>query len=288
MTHPESDRIKIKNQVEDPMISFLFWNIMRKDFRQIVTRAVVENSVDVLLLAESGIPDHFLVEVLTEASGEKYIALSDEPDKVKIFTRLTSYDWIKRYTGPNGRASIWTGSVGLPPGILLATAHLSSVRGGSMSNQALEARQLATEILRAEEYVGFDRTILVGDFNMNPFDAGVVEADALHAVMTKEIAEKGRRTVQGINRPFFYNPMWGYFGDRTVGPPGTFYYSTSSSDALFWHMLDQVLLRPSLMNSLKRISIIDAIGSDSLVNRNQIPDKNDYSDHLPLLFDLDI
>ena len=62
---------------------------------------------------------------------------------------------------------------------------------------------------------------------MNPFEEGVVGAKGLHAVMTRRIAAKGSRVVQGKEYPFFYNPMWGLFGDRQDSPSGTYYYSAS-------------------------------------------------------------
>lgn len=63
---------------------------------------------------------------------------------------------------------------------------------------------------------------------MNPFDEGVVKAAGLHAMMTKATANERFRTVQGREYPFFYNPMWGFFGDRTDGPAGTFHYRRSA------------------------------------------------------------
>jgi hypothetical protein len=73
-----------------------------------------------------------------------------------------------------------------------------------------------------EKRVGHDRTIVVGDLNMNPFDAGIVGAEGLNAVMTKQIASQGGRKVDAVRYPFFYNPMWSHFGDSTHEeyPPG--------------------------------------------------------------------
>jgi hypothetical protein len=56
--------------------------------------------------------------------------------------------------------------------------------------------------------------VLVGDFNMNPFQEGVVAANGLNAVMARRVAARRRtRVVQEREYPFFYNPMWGHFGD---------------------------------------------------------------------------
>jgi hypothetical protein len=132
-----------------------------------------------------------------------------------------------------------------------------------------------------------DRTVLVGDFNMNPFDAGVVSAHALHAVMTKDVARRGSREVRGEEYPFFYNPMWGCFGDRTAGPPGSFYLGASKPVNYFWNVYDQVLLRPGLMDSLRELAVLDSDGVESLLTASGLPQTSSGSDHLPLFFQLD-
>ena len=85
--------------------------------------------------------------------------------------------------------------------------------------------------------------------------------------MTRQLAGRKERVVQGTAYRFFYNPMWGLFGDRTVGPPGTYYHRAATVGALFWHMFDQVLLRPVLMDLLHDLAILDRIGGESLLTQ---------------------
>jgi len=92
---------------------------------------------------------------------------------------------------------------------------------------------LAGAILEAERRVGHARTVLIGDLNMNPFEAGMIAADGLNAVMDKRIAAKGFRKVSGKRMQFFYNPMWSRLGDESIGPSGTFYYRSSDIMAIF-------------------------------------------------------
>jgi hypothetical protein len=58
------------------MTSFLFWNVMAKDLRTLIARAVVEHDVDILLLAESTVPDPDMVVALKMATGKDYAPLS--------------------------------------------------------------------------------------------------------------------------------------------------------------------------------------------------------------------
>jgi hypothetical protein len=129
---------------------------------------------------------------------------------------------------------------------------------------------------------------LVGDLNMNPFDPGVASAHGLHAVMVRSKAAEATREILGEAYRMFYNPMWGCFGDRTAGPPGTFYLSSSKPLNHFWNIYDQVLLRPALADSLAGLDILDSCGGAPLLTRGGLPDRAAASDHLPVLFRLDL
>jgi hypothetical protein len=270
------------------MTSFLFWNVMNNDLRTLIAGAVVERDVDILLLAESGVSDIDMASALKRATGRDYTALSYDTDNVRMFTRLPVAQWERRQTDAlSARMAIWSVAVGRPPGILLAAAHFVSKNHSSPGEQAMLAVELAKEISRVEETVGHERTLVVGDLNMNPFEEGVTGAPALHAVMTRKLAERLTRVVQGTTYRFFYNPMWGFFGDRTVGPPGTYYHRSASVGDIFWHMLDQVLLRPELMNLLHDLAILDSVGGNRLLTQPAgLPRDTDCSDHLPLAFRL--
>jgi hypothetical protein len=238
------------------MTSFLFWNILGKDLRPTVTRAVIERDVDILLLAECDVPDTDMASALTRDTGNAYEAVSLPNDKVRVFSRLPSVSWTRRQTDNlTARMGVWSVDAGKPPGILLAAAHFLSKNNSSESEQAIMAVELGKEISRVEDFVGHQRTVLVGDLNMNPFEDGVTGVNTLHGVMTKKIAGRSSRVYQGRDYRFFYNPMWGCFGDRTSGPPGTYYHRAASASELFWHILDQVLVRPALICPLRNISM---------------------------------
>jgi hypothetical protein len=125
---------------------------------------------------------------------------------------------------------------------------------------------------------------------MNPFEPGVVNANALHGVMTRRIAERNVRVVQGKQYQFFYNPMWGLLGDATPGPPGTYYKARSEHMCHFWNMFDQVLIRPDLLHlfSNEDLEILESNGHTSLLSVQGVPDADVASDHLPVFFRLNL
>jgi len=125
---------------------------------------------------------------------------------------------------------------------------------------------------------------------MNPFEDGMISAKGFHAMMTRKLTEKTERVVQGKTYPFFYNPMWGHFGESLPTPSGTYYHSRSEHIAFFWNMYDQVLIRPALLPYFdsEDLFILTSDGKNSLLTSNGTPDSQSSSDHLPILFKLNI
>ncbi len=123
---------------------------------------------------------------------------------------------------------------------------------------------------------------------MNPFEPGLVASDGFHAVMDQKIARRRSRSVQGEDKPFFYNPMWGLMGDSSPGSSGTYYDSKGGYINYFWNTFDQVLLRPDLLNhfSQESLQVISEVGSKSLLAETGL--LKSVSDHLPVLVRLSI
>jgi len=168
------------------------------------------------------------------------------------------------------------------------TVHLPSKMHQDSDDQAGLLSWLADDIARVEQELQHTRTVVVGDFNMNPFEVGLISSVGLHAAMTRDIARAGQRTVQGRACPFFYNPMWGFFGDTSAGPPGTYRYDRSGRPVNYcWNIFDQVLVRPALLDSFKsdRVAVLSSAGDVSLLSRSGRPTP---SDHLPIVFQIDL
>ena len=172
--------------------------------------------------------------------------------------------------------------------ILLSVTHFPSKMNWRESSQAAECAELSRSIREIEKEIGYSRTVLVGDLNMNPFEEGMVNANGLNGVMARSIAQRKTRTVRERHYPFFYNPMWSLLGDASPGPPGTYYYSSSEHTAFFWHMFDQVLIRPDLLENFSNndLKILSSDEKISFLSPNGFPNKKIASDHLPIVFKL--
>lgn len=249
---------------------------------------IVANDVDVLMLAECDFDIARFIVLLNSTTPQAFHYPDSLSGKIKILTRLVDKPLIDLFNDPAGGLTIRRLNLRGFDDVLLAVLHYPSRVNWNHDDQTLESPILAQDIRHRENETGINRTIVVGDFNMNPFDAGVIGAQALHAVMTKQLARRGERDVHGRPYKFFYNPMWQFFGDRTAGPPGTYYLRSSKPGQLFWNIYDQVIVSPSLMDSISDVQILDTDGSASLLTRNGLPSETMGSDHLPILFKIDL
>ncbi|AUT03445.1 hypothetical protein CLI64_25215 [Nostoc sp. CENA543] len=193
------------------MTTFLFWNINKKPLIKEISNLCRIYDVDILILAESNISDVDILLNINSGKERVYLALFNIlSTRIKFYFRYPSecvepvadegYISIRRLSPPVGND------------ILVAGIHLSSKLRMTEDDQKFQAARMAEVIREAEVRVKHERTIVIGDFNMNPFEAGVVAADGFHAVMDQNIARQRSRTVQGKEKLFFLQSYVGQNG----------------------------------------------------------------------------
>lgn len=129
------------------------------------------------------------------------------------------------------------------------------------------------------------RILLIGDFNVSPFDKPMIDFDGFSA--TNSLNSRQTITHLGKNKALYYNPTWKLYSNTDF--PGTKYFkrpSASSYDILEHHFLDQVVISTKLSRELKKeeIKVIEKskkytyynIGSNVVLE----------SDHLPLSYEI--
>ncbi|MCP1383168.1 endonuclease/exonuclease/phosphatase family protein [Runella salmonicolor] len=266
-------------------IRFLFWNLNRnRPFEEIVN-IVEHHQIDVLIMAEVSFNlAHLTVELANKKQNFFYNPIS-KCEKVKILTRFKDKFITPAFASKRYRIDI----LELPSleKILLASVHVPDKSHNTLDDQEQFCRDFVQEIKREETEKGILKTILVGDFNMNPFETAMIKSTGLHAVSSSKVSEKLTRTVQEKDYKFFYNPMWSWLGDIKSDVAGSYYYNTSNHINYFWNTFDQVLIRPELIPNFDKeaLQILDKDGVKSLLTASGFPDKT-YSDHLPLYFTL--
>jgi hypothetical protein len=264
---------------------FLFWNVKKNPVGPILSQLAEDYAVDVVILAECADPEAILGD-LNLKTEYPFHRTEDLITRIVIYTRFPREDMETVY----GDKFLTIRHIGFLArrSILIAATHFPSKLFRDEYHLWERANQISAKIREVEGALGTSRTVLVGDLNMNPFEKGVISASGLHAVMTRAIARKEGRTVDRESYPFFYNPMWGRFGDNTEGPPGTYYRQGSSLTEYFWHTFDQVLIRPALLDRFDEnsLQVLTECGERRFLRQSGIPDNSRVSDHLPLLFTL--
>lgn len=275
------------------MLTFLFWN-SKSAPTEIIGELVAEHGADVLMLVETKHDDAAILSAIQRIDGTSF-SRDASPARVALYTRFSTRNAVTlELDMPKmSMRSIRTQQESL----LLVVAHLLSKTNASDDEQSSLIPTYAREISRIETKIGHQRTVLVGDLNMDPFEKGIVQATGFHAIPSHRIAvergkrgSKGGREVEGLYYPYFYNPMWNCFGDERNGPPGTYFRDKGGPIAYFWHMYDQVLIRPSLVPRFRHqdLKILTRTRTKSLLNGKNQPDVDNASDHLPILFRLEL
>lgn len=282
------------------MPGFLFWNLHGQssvnqtgrtaELCESLTRLVQRHPIDVLVFSECGIDDATLATALNQAGVGTYSKPESRSRRIQVWTRLAMDAIEDRY---NGRVSdrITIREVQFPGTlpILLVGVHLRDRQTVNSDVGRYDwATQVSAAIRRVESRVGFSRTVLVGDLNMNPYEPGVVGPQGFHAVLTRDLAQTVTSLSGREQHPCFYNPMWSCFGDQSFGPAGTLFYpNTKEPTNHFWHLFDQMLLRPELIDQFVRVEILDGDGTESFVSQRGRPRTRTLSDHLPIYFEFD-
>jgi hypothetical protein len=267
-----------------------FWNINKKNLSDLLVDFVKENEIDVLLLAETGdgtVVLDFIKKQKKMNPGKRFSEISN----AKVFV-LSSYSEENFKIKPSKFSSRWNGYTITIPTIIkfnLFCVHFPSKVNWSAESLALECVNLSREIEEFENETGIFETIVIGDFNMNPYENGLVAANGLHALpdINYLLKKSEGRVVNGIKYKYFYNPMWNHFGDGEL-PLGTYYYRESGHISQEWNIYDQVIYRPSFDERIKKnsLKIIFQIQTENLLDAMKRPDKENYSDHLPILIEI--
>jgi endonuclease/exonuclease/phosphatase (EEP) superfamily protein YafD len=267
------------------MLSVLFWNVNGRNREDRCASLVRTHAPAVLVLAECPQPLSLLAALNATNPASPYHLLPISSNcRVRIFTTLPATCWPA--VEERRRYSVHRLELPTAQELLLVSVHLRSKLNTQEREQDSELRKLAKHLVSLETRRGHSRTMLIGDLNAHPFQEGVYAADGLHAMMTRDRAAKGSRTVDKIVSRFFYNPMWRFFGETSVGPPGTHYWAGSGTNALlYWYMLDQVLLRPDLLPYFPHdgVQILTSDGNMTLQKPNGQPNPDVGSDHFPIL-----
>lgn len=174
--------------------------------------------------------------------------------------------------------------------VLLNVVHLISAmqkdekaRNRRADNVSDLIRKIEETVFRADEF----KSIVVGDFNLQPYSQGIAGVFGFNATMSIMKARKQYRRVDGEKRYFYFNPMWKIMGDNKL-VQGTYYVDNDQQDlSMFWYSFDEVLIRPYFIDMFnwEYFGVVENTENYSLIKGHKI-DKISFSDHLPFKFEI--
>jgi hypothetical protein len=277
------------------VLTCLFWNFKCswRNKEAIAARLAVHHGVDILVLAESGADPELLLSELRR-SDPAYQMPSRQHYRFQIFTKFPGSQ-LKHFR-EHDRMSIRKLCLPGRREVLFGVIHFYDRRNHDRDVQHSLSREVYSTLHEAENAAGHCRTVLVGDFNMNPFDKGMIDPNGgFGAMLNVTLASRHTSGAMGKSRRF-YNPMWTRLGQDPPAPPGTHYWKGGADPFnVFWHSLDQVLVRPTLIASGSfrdsDFRILTSIPGEGAIPVELVRSTGKHweiqvSDHLPIIFKL--
>ncbi|HDR7661071.1 endonuclease/exonuclease/phosphatase family protein [Bacillus toyonensis] len=262
----------------------LFWNVdlgkrvETGSLNSYIVDIVLENEIDILALGEY-VDD--MDDLKNRFINEKYdiYELEDLGSRVTVLTTFPPTE-IERIKDKRHYILFRVQHSNFGK-VMFGFTHFFSKSMKDENDYTSKAFRMMREIEDNERLSELDYTVIAGDFNMNPFEKGMLQSGGFHAFPTIHEAEKKKRTLDEEEYKMFYNPMWKYFGESKE-VSGTYYTNPTHTYGLYWNIFDQVIYRPSLMEIVDDVEVKLKIRDHDLIEGHKIL----VSDHLPLYFKL--
>lgn len=260
----------------------MFWNTHKnEDINSILCDLIIENHISVVVLAEYAADIDDLIDLLHSCGVSMQRVPTTGCDRIHILGMKGLHIEPQLQTD---RSSIQV----IKENTILCCVHLNSqIYSDNIDRREIDIEQIIGDILNLEKELNTKNTIIVGDFNINPYDKSCISARYFHGVPVYKEALRESRIIAGKEFHMFYNPMWNFFGDFNE-PYGTYYHNSSDTINPYWNVYDQVIIRPVLRKQFidKSLRILTETATISLLDRDKHPDCN-ISDHLPITFEIE-
>jgi hypothetical protein len=266
--------------------AFLLWNVHNRNRDLLVQSLVREHKIDVVLLVEYS-PTKTASDLSNLLQRDGLVKRSTS-ERFGVFARL-SYPMTLSSVTIGTRLELWDRTADSGVSGRFALVHGLDRMNNDDGTRRVFFRRVA-DFVKAAEVNSHRRSIVVGDFNAQPFESAVLSSDGLHAIGIRQESYQTSRVIRlsDEREEFFYNPMWRLYGHVLAQDAGvaTHYWQNRLAGELFWHMLDQVVIRPEECVRFPegQIRILTTVGTVQLLAPNGIPDEKVGSDHLPVVF----
>ena len=170
--------------------------------------------------------------------------------------------------------------------LLVCNVHLQSRLRATDMVSSRELRSIMREVndLR-QRGAGAESELILGDFNLDPYDTFVLERDGLNSNRSLGYVRRNAPTVVARDRPL-YNIGWRLL-ERHDDPVGTCYFTSQEPDQP-WHVFDHASVTPDLAagGPPEAELVVEISGLDLRARDTRGPNKMVGSDHFPVRWTL--
>jgi len=260
-------------------VKILFWNTQKKPLASEITELIAEEDCDIAAFCETD------EKTVVDAIG----ALEIQHNRTYLFQTTPGCDRIKVILKKeiNGitllnQHKYFSLMKLTKPGkeLIIGFVHLPSKMHHSLDEIRRASELLNCQIQEEEAAHGINDSLIMGDFNVDPFEMPMISFTGMSATNSIDCMNKDVITRAEESKRLFYNPMWSLYSSHSERP-GSHKFRRFGEDVINWHFLDQVIIRPSLINKFdfKALKLIFNTTSFMFTNRNGRPVA---SDHLPI------
>lgn len=281
-------------------MEIFFWNLKKRtndELTEWISCLLKYQMPDILVFAECAYSSN---EIVNLSGGKlKLVGCTLDEKKggefpeIKIFATQVNFD-IKLLNAQKRIIACLLEANGKK--ILLSGIHLAGRLYSDRDDQYRKAKAFIAYLndYEIQKNLEIESTIVVGDFNINPFEKAFLVDDSIFALNIE--------SSPGIlkNKKHFYNPMASLCGTFIYGSdnakvPGTYFhrYPNSGKQEQFWNVIDGIIFRHNLMNCFKKskLEIVTKLEFNNdmeetvalaLYDFENTMLTGNYSDHLPV------
>lgn len=256
----------------------VFWNINKKaENIALILQYAKENDVDIIALCEASLD-------YQDDIYQAYQGMGYEHNGILLFARKP----VNVFCASEGqRYTVYR--MQEPLRCTFAVVHLNSDLSKNADRYRDADIQSIKEALLIQEQKYSDKSsFVIGDFNENLFDDHLTSWSGFNVrCFMCLMGSKGTEKKHESEMDLFFSPLLQIYkdNDRENTGKGTYFFE---NDPVGWLCYDQVLMKKQVMKMYKpnSIQLIHELSPTiSLVEKHK--PKKEYSDHLPIVFELD-
>ena len=259
-------------------MNILFWNLKGNKNEKWIAEIIREKDVDIAVFAEY--TTTVFEDVISNLENQ-YIQHdgNDGCDKISLLCKTNIQTIVRR---EQARYTLYS-CVANGNLYNIIGVHLPASPNSDENDRKEVIRDIVDDICEQENELKCRETIVIGDFNCNPFDNEIIQKDSFNAVLYKSLIHQQETVIYHNKRKRrFYNPILHFISESTQ-TYGSFYYSSGIAP-LYWNSFDQVLVRKELVDKICSLEYIKSVNNKNLLK--EVKPNSMISDHLPLLVNI--